>query len=130
VNIRGLDRNRLRHENAIETQRLCPWPVLNAPFEGSWCVVRAGVTSTLDRHPDYEMWIAMTGQAVVEVGGEERSFSSGDVLYLPPETPHRVINRSDRDFEMYSVWWDRSLAGRFNERHEAGAPSALEASST
>lgn len=122
MNIRGLDRNRLRHENGIETQRLCPWPQLNAPFEGSWCVVRPGVVSTLDCHPDYEIWIAMSGQSVVEVSGEERGFESGDVLYLPPNTPHRVFNRSQGDFEMYSVWWDPALAGRFAYRHEMGAP--------
>jgi mannose-6-phosphate isomerase-like protein (cupin superfamily) len=127
MNIRNLDRAHLRHENGLEAQRLCPWPVLNAPFEGSWCVVRPGVASTPDCHHDYEMWIAMSGEATVDVDGAEAPFVRGDVLYLPPNVPHRVINRGDRDFEMYSVWWDPNLAERFTSRHREAATEPVAA---
>ena len=118
MNVQHLDRVHHHHESGVETQRLCPWPVLNAPFEGSWFVVRAGTASDPDRHPDHELWIAVRGEATIDVDGERRRFADGDILYLPPHAAHRVINDGDRDFEMYGVWWDPDLARRFTDRHE------------
>ena len=117
MNVQTLDRDHLHHESGVQTQRLCPWPVLNAPFEGSWFVVHPGTASDPDRHHDYEMWIAIRGEALIDVDGERRRFAAGDILYLPPYTGHRVFNDGDRDFEMYGVWWDPDLASRFSERH-------------
>ena len=39
MHFRHLDRAALVHENGLHAQRLLPWPALNAPFEGSWCVI-------------------------------------------------------------------------------------------
>ena len=96
MNVQTLDRDHLHHESGVQTQRLCPWPVLNAPFEGSWFVVHPGTASDPDRHHDYEMWIAIRGEALIDVDGERRRFAAGDILYLPPYTGHRVFNDGDR----------------------------------
>ncbi|WP_308315453.1 hypothetical protein [Streptomyces sp. ISL-100] len=37
MEIHPLDRAGLKSDNGLAAQRLMPWPLLNAPFEGSWC---------------------------------------------------------------------------------------------
>jgi mannose-6-phosphate isomerase-like protein (cupin superfamily) len=121
MEIRKLDRSQLRHENGLDAQRLLPWPVLNAPFESSWCVIRPGTASTAHAHHEYEIFIAVSGAAVLESGGERAPFLAGDTVHFPPGVPHRVINESDQDFEMYSVWWDEDMTQRFVLRHRVRA---------
>jgi mannose-6-phosphate isomerase-like protein (cupin superfamily) len=119
VDIRQLDRTALKHENGLDAQRLLPWSELNAPFEGSWCVIRPGTASTAHAHHEYEIFIALSGEAVLESQGERAPFVAGDVVRFPPHTEHRVVNESDTDFEMYSVWWDADMATTFLRRHES-----------
>jgi hypothetical protein len=99
LEIRRLDRDNLRPDNGLMAQRLMPWDALNAPFEGSWCVVKPGAES----------------------GARQRTpFVAGDVVHFRPHIRHQVVNRSDRDFEMYAIWWDADLSDRFGERHRGG----------
>ena len=115
--IKHLDRAGLTHENGLDAQRLLPWPQLNAPFEGSWCVIRPGTASTAHSHHEYEIFIAVRGEAFLEADGERVPFTAGDIVHFPPHHEHRVVNDSDADFEMYSVWWDAEMADRFTVRH-------------
>ena len=119
MDVRRLNRSALRHENGLDAQRLLPWPSLNAPFEGSWCVLQPGTASTPHAHHEYEIFIAVTGRAVLRSGGEESSFAAGDVVSFPPGHEHQVANESDQVFEMYSIWWDAAMSDRFTARHIA-----------
>jgi mannose-6-phosphate isomerase-like protein (cupin superfamily) len=118
VEIRRLDRARLTHENGLDAQRLLPWPALNAPFEGSWCVVRPGTASTPHAHHEYEIFIAVNGKAELVASGERRPFAAGDVVHFPPGVEHQVVNDGPSDFEMYSIWWDREMTDRFAARSD------------
>jgi len=123
VDVVRLDRNNLVAEYGTETQRLQPWAVLNAPFEGSFAVVRAGTHSTLHSHHEYEIFIALRGEAVVETDGTHAPFRAGDVAFFSPGRMHRVLNDGERDFEFYSVWWDREMAQRFLAADGSGGPA-------
>lgn len=116
MHIRQLDRAALDFENGAHTQRLLPWPVLNAPFEGSWAIVPPGGASGAHSHHEHEIFIATRGAATVECDGETSPFVAGDIAHFVPGTRHRVINSGDADFEFYCIWWDTDLAGRFAER--------------
>ena len=118
---RKLDRANLKPDNGLVAQRLMPWSALNAPFEGSWCVVRPGAESGAHGHHEYEIWVAMTGAAEVICEGERTPFVAGDIIHFPPHAHHQVVNRSDSDFEMYAVGWDAELCERFAERHRNGS---------
>ncbi|MEU7351060.1 cupin domain-containing protein [Streptomyces albidoflavus] len=118
MEIRQLDRDNLPLDNGLRAQRLFPWAALNAPFEGSWCVVPPGVASGPHVHHEYEVWIAMTGEAVIVCEGEEVPFTAGDVVHFRPGLEHQVVNQGEDDFQMYAVWWDAELAGRFATRHQ------------
>ena len=123
VEVVRLQRERLVHEYGCDTQRLQPWAVLNAPFEGSFALVRAGTESTLHSHHEHEIFIAIRGEVSIECDGERAPFRSGDVAFFPPGKQHRVLNHGDEDFEFYSVWWDREMAENFLSRDQVGASS-------
>ncbi len=120
IEIRRLDRAGLEHEYGVDGQRLLPWPALNAPFEGAWCVIRVGTASIAHAHDEYEIFIVISGAAVLEVDGERAALRAGDIVHMRPGMEHRVINESNRDFEMYSVWWDEAMTERFAARHRNG----------
>jgi len=121
MEIRKLDRDGLKEDNGLIAQRLLPWEALNAPFEGSWCVVQPGAASGAHGHHEYEIWVAVNGRAEIISEGERIPFAAGDVVHFPPQVRHQVVNRGDSDFEMYAVWWDEDMAKRFAARHRAQA---------
>ncbi|WP_066954641.1 cupin domain-containing protein [Streptomyces lushanensis] len=117
MEIRALNRENLKPDNGLRAQRLMPWAPLNAPFEGSWCVVPPGAASGPHDHHEYEIWVAMTGEAEIISEGRRVPFTAGDVVHFQPGTRHQVVNDGAADFQMYAVWWDAELAERFTARH-------------
>lgn len=117
MEIRILDRDNLKPDNGLRAQRLLPWAELNAPFEGSWCVVPPGAESGAHAHHEYEVWIAMSGRAQIVTDAGTRPFVEGDVARFAPHECHQVVNPGSEPFQMYSVWWDQELAVRFIGRH-------------
>ena len=120
IDIRHLDRANMERAYGLDGQRLLPWPALNAPFEGAWCVLRAGTESTPHSHHEYEIFIAVSGAAEVVVDGSRQLFTAGDVVRLPPGSTHRVVNTGPDDFEYYGLWWDEEMSAAFVARHRAG----------
>ncbi len=116
--IRGLDRENLEVAYGVASQRLLPWELLNAPFEGAWCVLGPGEASDPHSHHEYELFIAMKGRAVLEEDGVRREFVAGDLAHHQPGTYHHVHNVGDEDFEWYAIWWDTDMSDRFLARHE------------
>lgn len=115
MDIRHLDREVLGPDNN-HSQRLLPWPTLNAPFEGAWNVIPAGASTVRHAHHEYEIFIAVSGEAFLESEGERIVFKQGDVVHFPPHHDHQVINEGAEDFQMYSVWWDPEMTSRFQVR--------------
>jgi len=116
-----LDWENLLHEYGLDTQRLFPWDVLNAPFESSWAVARPRTASTLHSHHEHEIFIAVRGNAVIECDGEPTPFKAGDVSFFRPGHQHRLLNDNDEEFVFYSVWWDAEMSERFLARNRAEA---------
>jgi mannose-6-phosphate isomerase-like protein (cupin superfamily) len=118
MQIRRLDPDGMRPDNGLVAQRLMPWTLINAPFEGSWCVVRPGAESGAHGHHEYEIWVAMTGAAEIVTDDERVPFVAGDVVHFTPHHRHQVVNDGDEDFQMYAIWWDTDLSERFLTRHD------------
>jgi mannose-6-phosphate isomerase-like protein (cupin superfamily) len=121
MEIRKLDRVNLKPDNGLAAQRLMPWPELNAPFEGSWCVVAPGAASGAHAHHEHEIWVAMTGAAEIISDGRREPFVAGDVVRLPRHVEHQVVNDGEAEFQMYAIWWDQEMADKFTARDHAGA---------
>lgn len=117
VEIRKLDRDNLTKAYGLDSERLLPWPALNAPFEGAWCILRSGDESTPHSHHEYEIFIAMKGSAALDVDGQRYDFVAGDIVHLPPGCEHKVVNSSAEDFEYYGIWWDADMSTQFLTRH-------------
>jgi mannose-6-phosphate isomerase-like protein (cupin superfamily) len=117
MEIHKLDRAGMPDEYGVQVQRLLPWPALNAPFEGAWCVVAPGKATEPHSHHEYEIFIAVSGEGALEAEGERSSFMPGDVVHFPPGHHHTVINAGDTDFQFYSVWWDPDMSQNFTDRH-------------
>jgi mannose-6-phosphate isomerase-like protein (cupin superfamily) len=120
MEIRKFDRANLAEDNGLAAQRLMPWENVNAPFEGSWCVVAPGAASGAHSHHEYEIWVAMTGSAEIVCDGRRLPFAAGDVVHFPPSSEHQVVNTGVDEFQMYAVWWDSELAEGFTARDRAG----------
>ncbi|MDH6140500.1 MULTISPECIES: cupin domain-containing protein [Kitasatospora] len=123
MEIRPLNRDGLTFEYDLYTQRLVPWPLLNAPFEGCWSIVEPGTSSRPHEHHEYEIWIAAKGEGEIEADGVRRPFKAGDVVHFTPHTEHFALNPkgADGNLEFYSIWWDTELAVAFLDRHQASA---------
>ncbi|MFI5775957.1 cupin domain-containing protein [Nocardia sp. NPDC051570] len=120
--IRGLDRDKLEVAYGVASQRLLPWELLNAPFEGAFCKLGPGEASDAHSHHEYELFIAMKGRAVLDEDGDERDFVAGDLAHHMPGTHHYVRNVGEGDFEWYAIWWDTDMSDRFRARHAQNPP--------
>ena len=113
MEVRKLDRDNLYAEYGVLTQRLLPWPQLNAPFEGAWVVLVPGASTEPHSHHEFEIFLAASGTARICSDGRQSPFVAGDTAYLAPGETHQIINVGDDDFTMYGVWWDPQMAERF-----------------
>lgn len=115
------DAGALTFEYGLDGIRLLPWPGLNAPFGGAYCIVRPGSTSLEHvNSPDdeEELFICVAGCAEVIVGDERMAARQGDIIFIPRGVPHYVHNPSDEPFHFYAVWWNRQTAGRYLCEHD------------
>jgi quercetin dioxygenase-like cupin family protein len=54
-----------------------------------------------------------SGRAIVE--SEERVISPGDIVHVPPETPHDVVNESDETLELVGFFAQASVVTIFED---------------
>lgn len=121
MQIRRVHPDGLVPDNGLVARRLLPWPALNAPFEGSWCVVQPGAHSGAHGHHEYEIWVAMSGSAEIITDTARVPFTAGDIVHFIPHERHQVVNVGLADFEMYAIWWDVEMTERFTARHQETA---------
>lgn len=54
---------------------------------------------------DTEFLYLINGQATVWVEGETQVLHEGDIVVLPPDKLHRVLNTGNDSFRLFSFWW-------------------------
>ena len=67
-------------------------------------VMHPGSALRLHTHPSDEAIILLEGSVEMIVGGESRVVTAGHTLLAPPNTPHRLVNSSDADARMFTVF--------------------------
>jgi quercetin dioxygenase-like cupin family protein len=87
-------------------------------------VLAPGAATEPHAHHEYEIFVAVSGTAVVEAEGDRTDFAAGDVVHMVPGEMHTIINAGQNDFQFYSVWWDADMATEFSTRHEHAAAAA------
>jgi mannose-6-phosphate isomerase-like protein (cupin superfamily) len=59
-----------------------------------------GTAETLHEHTkSRQFFFVLAGLAVMEYGGAVTTLTPGTGLEIPPDVPHRILNRSDADVE-------------------------------
>jgi mannose-6-phosphate isomerase-like protein (cupin superfamily) len=96
----------------VDQDRL-PFSVIASEFEGddhggagiSILFVDAppGRGPGLHRHAYEEVFIVQEGQATFTAGDEEREVRAGEVVVVPPDTPHRFVNSGDGPLRQIAI---------------------------
>src|SRR4051812_40529268 len=58
---------------------------------------------SLHTHAYHELFIVQEGTATFTAGGEERIVQAGDLVIVPPGTPHRFENTGERPLRQISI---------------------------
>jgi|SRR5690554_712604 len=103
----------LKHEYKLDGKRLLPWEDWHMPFGGAWCVVRAHSSSLEHNHDEQEMFVVVSGEAVIHIGNEKRRVKKGDFIAIPPGKEHFVENTAETDFHFLTIWWDKETCENF-----------------
>ncbi|MFJ3204152.1 cupin domain-containing protein [Streptomyces sp. NPDC086989] len=127
VDMRTAEPDHLLREHGLDLKLLHPWPGLETPFRGAWCVLRPGDVTEAHAHHEREMFIAMAGRAEVVCNGRRRQLAAGDIALMKGGVEHHIVNEHDEDFSYYAIWWGRSMAAEFlagRPSHDAGDDAA------
>lgn len=93
------------HGNSILAAPVMP-EGLKAPFEHAWGYLDKPGEMERHRHPKEEVYFFIKGNGFVEIDGEEIPAAPGDVVRVPPDALHTVINREDKELLWAALWWD------------------------
>lgn len=92
------------HENTILASAILP-EGMKGPFGHAWgCLTKPGEMDA-HRHPTEELYIFIRGTGSVVVDGEEIPAEPGDVIRIPPNAMHTVINRENEELLWAAFWW-------------------------
>jgi mannose-6-phosphate isomerase-like protein (cupin superfamily) len=54
-----------------------------------------GAGPSLHKHPYEEVFVIQEGEATFTLGNEQLTATAGQVVIVPPDTPHRFVNSGD-----------------------------------
>lgn len=57
----------------------------------------------LHRHAYEEIFIVQEGRATFTAGDEEREARAGEIVVVPPDTPHRFVNSGDGPLRQIAI---------------------------
>lgn len=92
------------HQNTILAGPVLP-SGMKAPFDHAWGYLDKPGEMEYHRHPKEEVYFFFKGTGFVRIDGEEFSVSPGDVVRIPPDTMHTVINRQCAELLWAALWW-------------------------
>ena len=75
-----------------------PWGRWEVLLDSNYCKVKRifvneGQRLSYQKHfKRQEVWTIVQGQAVVTLDGEEKTYKTGDTIFIPKESAHRIAN--------------------------------------
>lgn len=93
------------HQDTILAAPVLP-EGMTAPFDHAWGYLRHPGEMERHRHPKEEVYFFFKGQGFVFVDGEEIPVAPGDVVRVPENALHTVINRADEELLWAALWWN------------------------
>lgn len=80
--------------------------ITGLPFGSVFGSVAPHSVSKRHAHHDGEMFIVLSGRAIVVQDDQQRELTWGSTVYLPPFSFHEIRNDSDEPFDIVSIYWD------------------------
>ena len=92
------------HENTILAAPVLPKD-MPAPFDHAWGYLDKPGEMERHRHPKEEVYFFFKGEGFVFVDGEEIPVQPGDVVRIPSDALHTVINWQNKELLWAALWW-------------------------
>ena len=93
------------HRNTILASAVLP-EGMNAPFSHAWGYLAGPGEMERHRHAKEEVYFFFRGNGFAEVDGEAIPVGPGDVVRIPSNALHTVINRSENELLWAAFWWE------------------------
>lgn len=109
MRIRKFDRATLESEpHNVLFRDLYPWDEIDrTPFGASLAVVEPSGKTMVHSHDPCETFVICHGNGTMTINGQASKVSTGDVIYMEPQSVHFIQNDSDTESLMFlSVFWD------------------------
>ncbi|WP_329107407.1 cupin domain-containing protein [Streptomyces sp. NBC_01439] len=111
--IRRREPDNLTRAHGLDLGLLHPWPGLETPFRGAWCVLRPGDVTDAHAHHERELFIVMAGRAAVVCEERRHELAAGDLAVMRAGAEHHIVNEHDEDFAYYAIWWGPDMSADF-----------------
>ncbi|MFI1645407.1 cupin domain-containing protein [Streptomyces avidinii] len=122
MTIRRSEPENLVRDHGLDLKLLHPWPGLDTPFRGAWCVLRPGDVTDAHAHHEREMFIVMSGRAEVVSKDGRHELAAGDIAIVRGGVEHHIVNEHHEDFSYYAIWWGPDMSAEFLARHPEPTP--------
>ena len=94
----------LAHQDTILAGPVIPTD-LKAPFDHAWGYLDQPGEMEYHKHPKEEIYFFFKGTGFVRIDGEEIPVAPGDVVRIPPDAMHTVVNREHAELLWAALWW-------------------------
>jgi mannose-6-phosphate isomerase-like protein (cupin superfamily) len=78
---------------------------LKAPFNNAWGYLGKPGAMDAHRHHTEEIYLFFKGDGFVVIDSEKMPVSPGDVVHIPPDALHSVINEKNAELLWAAFWW-------------------------
>lgn len=99
------ERAEIAHNGTILAHGVLP-EGLSAPFGDAYGYVEKGGAIEAHAHHTEEIYIIFSGTGIMEIDGERREVSSGDVIAIPRDATHALAASPDSDLLWAAFWWE------------------------
>ena len=79
---------------------------LSSPFDHAWVYLNGPGAMEPHTHHKEEVYIFTKGNGYVVVNDTFYPVGPGDVVYIPPDALHSVVNEEEGELMWAAFWWD------------------------
>jgi mannose-6-phosphate isomerase-like protein (cupin superfamily) len=69
----------------------------------------------LHKHPYDETWVVIAGNLTFQAGDQQLEAGPGDIVIIPPETPHKFTNRGPRPANLVCIHANQTFVTKWLE---------------
>ena len=89
------DADHRQRDGLVSTFLLGTRDVPDTPLAVTWVDVQPGSQQTLHYHPETQVYVIVAGVGEMTVGTETRAVAAGDLIYIPSNALHGIVNTGD-----------------------------------